>query len=113
MPIRIGFGQHRSQLLRYELDRVAEELPGLGAVKVILTGDLARERTLPSSILQLVIVHETEAPYLERIDFFTSHLRPLVGIDISVYTPTEFTELESTSPFVIDALENGSVIYER
>ena len=112
MPIRIGFAQHRSQLLRHELERVVEELPGLGALKVILTGDLAKRQVRPSSILQLIIVHDTEAPYLERIDFFTSHLRPLVGMDISVYTPTEFSDLQYTNSFVIDALKNGWVMYE-
>lgn len=112
MPIRIGFAQHRSQLLRHELERVVQELPGLGVLKVILTGDLARRQVHPASILKLIIVHDTEAPYLERIDFFTSHLDPLVGMDISVYTPTEFSALESTNSFIIDALKNGWVMYE-
>ena len=31
MPVRIGFAEYRAQLLRQELERVLEELPGLGA----------------------------------------------------------------------------------
>ena len=72
MPIRIGFAQHRSQLLRHELDRIVEELPGLGAVKVILTGDLARRQVHPSSILKLIIVHDTEASYLQCAFYYPS-----------------------------------------
>ena len=40
MPVRIGFIQYRLQLLRQELERLVAELPALGALKVIITGDL-------------------------------------------------------------------------
>ena len=76
MPVRIGFAEYRSQLLRQELERVIEELPGLGALKVILIGDLLTGNVHPSSILEMFIVQETEDAYLDRIDFFLSHLRP-------------------------------------
>ncbi len=112
LPIRIGFAEHRSQLLKHEMDRVASELPSLGIAKAIVVGDLAKYTVTPSSILEMVFVHETEAAFLDRIDFFTSHLTPLVGMDISVYTPEEFSELKDSNLFVIDALKNGWVIYE-
>jgi len=113
MPIRIGFSQHRSMLLKSELERVAQELPSLGALKVIAIGDLPRGRVLPGSILQLIVVQDLALNYLDRIDFFISHLRPLVGIDISVYTSSEFAELEKTNLFVMSSLRNGWAMYEE
>jgi hypothetical protein len=112
MPVRIGFAEYRSQLLRQELERVIEELPGLGALKVILIGDLLTGNVHPSSILEMFIVQETEDAYLDRIDFFLSHLRPTVGIDISVYTPEEVVELETRNIFVRKVLKSGGVLYE-
>ena len=113
MPLRIGFSQHRSMLLKRELERVVQELPSLGASKVIAIGDLPRGRVSPGSILQLIVVQDLGLNYLDRIDFFTSHLRPLVGIDISVYTPSEFAELKKTNLFVISSLRNGWAMYEE
>ncbi len=112
MPIRIGFSQHRSQLLKHEMDRVVSELPSLGISKAIVVGDLAKYTVTPSSILEMIFVHETEADFLDRIDFFTSHLTPLVGIDISVYTPEEFSQLQNSNLFVMDAIKNGWIVYE-
>ena len=51
--------------------------------------------------------------YLDRIDFFTSHLRPLVGMEIAVYTPSEFAEMEKSNRFVIRSLKKGWVMYEQ
>ena len=112
MPVRIGFAEYRSQLLRQELERVLEELPGLGALKVILLGDVLTGNVRPSSILELIIVQETDDTYLDRIDFFLSHLRPTVGIDISVYTPDEFIDIEERNIFVSKALKNEGLLYE-
>lgn len=113
MPIRIGFSQHRSMLLKRELERVAEELPNLGASKVIAVGDLPRGEVSPGSILQLIVVQDLGMSYLDRIDFFTSHLRPLVGMEIAVYTPSEFAEMEKSNRFVIRSLKKGWVMYEQ
>lgn len=112
LPIRIGFTQYRSQLLKHEMDRVVSELPSLGISKAIVVGDLAKYRVTPSSILEMIFVHETEASFLDRIDFFTSHLTPSIGMDVSVYTPKEFSELQNSNLFVMDALKNGWIVYE-
>ena len=113
MPLRIGFSQHRSRLLKMELERVVQELPSLGASKVIAIGDLPMERVSPGSILELIVVQDLELSYLDRIDFFTSHLRPLVGMEIAVYTPFEFSEMEKNNRFVMRSLKNGWVMYEE
>ncbi len=112
MPVRIGFTEYRLQLLRQELERLISELPGLGALKVILVGDLLTEKIGPSSIIELVIVQETTELYLDRIDFFVSHLRPTVGVDLCVYTPAEFAGLESTNLAMYNRIKPEGILYE-
>ena len=112
MPFRLGFIQYRLQLLRQELERLLEELPALGALKVILVGDLLTDNITPSSIIQLLIVHDTDLSYLDRIDFFISHLRPTVGVHITALTPSEFSELESTNLTLFNKIHPEQVLYE-
>lgn len=41
-------------------------------------------------------------------------LRPQVGVDILVYTPTEFSQLRQERTFIQDEIVNkGRVLYER
>ena len=112
MPIRIGFADYRLQILRQELERVLEELPGYGALKVILVGDMLAGEIKPSSILELVIVQDTSESYLDRIDFFLSHLRPVVGVEICVYTPAEYSALESTNLVMFSKIKTEGILYE-
>jgi hypothetical protein len=112
MPFRLGFIQYRLQLLRQELERLLEELPALGALKVILIGDLLTDNITPSSIIDLIIVHDTDLSYLDRIDFFISHLRPIVGVQISALTPSEYSGLESTNLTLFNKIDPEQILYE-
>ena len=112
MPFRLGFIQYRLQLLRQELERLLEELPALGALKVILIGDLLTDNITPSSIIDLIIVHDTDLSYLDRIDFFISHLRPIVGVQISPLTPSEYSRLESTNLTLFNKIDPEQILYE-
>ena len=110
MPIRVGFAQHRRGILDKELDRILEALPQLAVQKAILIGSLATPETKPSSDINLIIVHETEAKFNQRMDFFTSHLDPTVGINFLVYTPEEFEEIQHTNPYIKQAIQKGNVL---
>jgi predicted nucleotidyltransferase len=112
VAFRLGFAEHRRQLLQQELERIADELPTLGILKAIVTGDLATGQVGPESNLELLIVQETEAPFAARIDFFFNHLKPRIGLNVLVYTPEEFAIMEQTSPFLRSSLRQGAVIYE-
>ncbi len=112
MPVRIGFSSYRRQSLEKELERVAQMLPQLGVQQAYLTGDLATGRVGPESTLDLLLVIELPGNFTRRMDFFISHLGPLVGTNYLVYTPEEFQELKETSPFLRSALKKGRVVYE-
>ena len=112
MPVRIGFGTYRRQTLQQELERVIPLMPQLGALKVILTGDLAIDRVGPESSLDLIVVMDIQGDFTRRMDFYTSHLGPLVASNYYVYTPEEFSELKDTNPFLRTALRHGRVVHE-
>jgi len=60
-----------------------------------------------------VIVQESDKRFLDRIREIIELLRPRVGVDILVYTPTEFAQLGAQRPFVRDEiLGKGRVLYE-
>lgn len=111
MPLRIGFSEHRRRMLQQELERIALELPQLGIHRAVLIGAVAGERVGPASNLELVVVQDTDRPFTARADFFYSHLRPRLGLDVYVYTQEEFEALDSTNPDLARAVRGGVVVY--
>lgn len=111
MPVRIGFARYRRQALEQELDRISAMMPQLGVQKCILIGDLATERVGPESSLDLIMVQDVPGNFTRRMDFFTSHLDPMLATNFLVYGPEEFQSLKERSPFLRNALQMGRVIY--
>ncbi|MFW6195517.1 MAG: hypothetical protein ACOC5M_03235 [Chloroflexota bacterium] len=106
-----GFSQHRRQMLDAELQRMAEEMPPLGALRLAVTGDFALGRAGVDTQLELVVVQETEEPYRRREEFWVTHLRPRVGTRFMVFTPEEFEELSDSDPVLARAERTGEVIF--
>lgn len=106
---------NRRALLKRELGRwlpllLAHEHPD----RIILFGSYPAGRVDEWSDLDMVIIKETEAPFLERVRRVLALLEPRVGLDVLVYTPKEFAELSRDRPFLRDEVEaKGEVIYER
>ena len=93
--------------LRLLLEHVAPE-------KVFLFGSLARDEVRAWSDIDLVIVAETEARFLDRSKEMLKLLQPRVGLDVLVYTPDEFERLCHERPFFQEEiLKKGKVLYER
>lgn len=85
-----------------------------GALKAIIFGSLARGTATSRSDVDILIVEETDLPYLRRID---RYFDPLVDrldrtVEVLVYTPGEL-ERRADLPFVKKALAEGVVAYER
>jgi predicted nucleotidyltransferase len=110
----------RRNLLQDELERFVEVASEeFGAEKVILFGSLARaledgEAVGEWSDLDLVVVAETERPFYERIKDLLDRVRPRVGVDVFVYTPTEWEHMRSERFFIKkEVLGKGRIVYER
>jgi predicted nucleotidyltransferase len=107
--------QARRARLEGELDRwlpllIAHEQPE----KIILFGSFCAGVVSEWSDIDLVIIKETRAPFLDRTRQVLELLRPQVGVDILVYTPSEFERLSQERAFVRqEIVGKGKVIYER
>ena len=113
MPMRVGFGEFRRQMLERDLVAIAEMIPILGVEKVILTGDMAAGEFKPDTKIELIIVHDTEYSFGRRADFFSYHLPSSVEIDTLVYTPAEFDEMREKLPALAKACREGREIFNN
>lgn len=105
-------GGARQSLLRTELDRLVEGLKKAGARKIILFGSLARQDADEESDIDLIVVMDTPKRFVDRLALVYDELVPRVATDVLVYTPEEFEELRQTRPFIMEAIEEGKVLYE-
>jgi len=105
----------RRELLETELERfvdilIAEENPE----KILVFGSLATGDVHEWSDIDLVIVNQTNLPFMQRLHTVRRLLQPKEALDILYYTPQEFDELSQNRLFVQEEiLKKGKVLYER
>jgi predicted nucleotidyltransferase len=85
------------------------------AKKAVVFGSYARGEADEHSDLDLIIVAETETPFLERFRDYTGIYKIWRrGLDMLIYTPDELERMQrEDNPFVTHALGEGIVIYEE
>ena len=113
--------EERRALLARELERYVHLLttqsdsqPAATPERIIVFGSMASGEVGPWSDIDLVIVQQTDLPFMKRLRQVRQLLKPRVGTDILVYTPSEFEQLRQERPFVREEiLEKGIVLYER
>ena len=106
-----GAGERRRRQLEAELERIVAQLPGLGVLRAILFGSLARGDVGGHSDVDLILIADSGEPFLERGARFYRALAPAVGMDILAYTPEEFEAMRDRR-FLRRALVEGRVLYE-
>lgn len=105
----------RRALLERELARwlpllITHEQPE----KIILFGSYPAGQIAEWSDLDLVLVKNTSAPFLDRVRQVLTLLQPQVGVDLLVYTPQEYEQLVNERAFVREEIAaKGQVIYEH
>lgn len=113
MGYTFGDPKKRERELLTELDRILGILRARGVEKIILFGSLARGESRSASDIDLLIVEETDKPFLERVGAVYSAIQPRKAVDILVYTPRELERLSETSSFVRRVLSEGRVLYAK
>lgn len=95
------------------LDEIVARLAQHSAVeRAILFGSYVRGRGDLFTDLDLVIVMDSDEPFVTRTARMYTFLAPQVDVDLLVYTPAEF-EAQRTRRFFRHALQEGTVIYEK
>ena len=105
----------RRAKLSSELDRFVEVVvPVLQPERIIVFGSYANGQVHEWSDLDLVVVAETELPFFERLKQVILLTRSNVGMDVLVYTPSEWEHLRDERLFIREEItKKGRVVYER
>ncbi|MGC8873284.1 MAG: nucleotidyltransferase domain-containing protein [Chloroflexia bacterium] len=93
--------------LREELERLKCALREIGAREVCLFGSGARGKSHWGSELDLLVVLDTELPFVDRLSLLYLALLPRMPVDILAYTPEEFTVLRESNPLVRSVCQKG------
>jgi uncharacterized protein len=104
----------RATVIR-DLDVLRQQLaPHLRrARKAIVFGSVARGQADEWSDLDLVIVADTDRPFLERYRDFEGIYDVWRRLDLLIYTPDEFAEMRRQGrPFIEHVEREGVVIHE-
>ena len=101
-----------SKALRQILKVLKEEVQ---PQKVILFGSMASGNVAEWSDLDLVIIQETQQPFIRRSEEIALLCLAPVGVDYLVYTPAEFEQMiADQNPFVLEEIiKKGKILYER
>jgi predicted nucleotidyltransferase len=101
------------QRFREELSRVLAGLRQYHPQKVILFGSFARGDYHAGSDLDLLIIKDTDRPFVERIGDVLAFCDYTIPLEPLVYTPEEFERMrEEDNPFIEQVLSEGEVVYE-
>lgn len=107
--------RERKAMLEKELERfvkilVEEEKPEL----ILIFGSMVTGEIHEWSDIDLVVVQETELPFMKRLHHLRGLLQPRVGTDILSYTPSEFGQMARERLFFKhEIVGKGVVLYER
>lgn len=107
--------EERQNALESELSRiidiiVREYMPE----KVVLFGSLAEGKPHEWSDIDLLIIKETPLRPIDRCLELFRIIKPKVGIDLFIYTPTEYDSLiREKYSFLNDILKGGKILYEK
>lgn len=82
--------------------------------RVILFGSVARGDSDQYSDIDIAIVKNTDARFLDRLATVYGLIEPDFALDVLVYTPAEFAEMQAReNPFVEEITRDGIVVYEK
>ncbi|RLC92318.1 MAG: nucleotidyltransferase domain-containing protein [Chloroflexi bacterium] len=101
----------RQALLEHELERAVRILRKVGARLIVLFGSVARGEVAAWSDLDLIVVLDSDLPFVKRLGLLYEQIQPRVGLDLLAYTPQEFETIRER-PFIRQALREGRVLYE-
>jgi len=100
------------ELLRRSVDTVVSRLSGPAVERISLFGSYARGRADLFTDLDILVIMQTDRPFIERAGEIHSMLRLPVDADVICYTPEEFGRMRD-SAFVRKILEDEVVLYEK
>jgi len=95
------------------LDALLQALRPYHPQRIILFGSAARGEADADSDLDVIVIKDTAEPFVHRLETMAQLCPPGVHADILVYTPEELRQMVADdNPFIVQALQEGTVVYE-
>jgi predicted nucleotidyltransferase len=104
--------QEYRELLRSSAGGIVAKLAVLDIEKISLFGSYARGRADLFTDLDVLVIVETEKPFIERAGEIHGLLALPVDLDVLCYTPEEFRRMRDT-PFMRKIREDETMLYEK
>ncbi len=105
--------EERNTRLHTSLDSIVSQLKGLGALKVILFGSLARGDIDVYSDLDLLVIMPSTMSGKEWMKLVYGSVEREIASDIIVYNLKEFREMLPINSFLRKIVNTGRVVYEK
>ena len=80
--------------------------------RILLFGALAQGRVHEYSDIDLIVIKETDKPFFDRIWEVLRLLKSTEALDILVYTPEEWQEIQTRFFFEKEVLPKSKVLYD-
>ena len=95
------------------LDTLRPLLDAQGAHAAWIFGSHARGTAGADSDVDVIVVAPTDRPFVDRFrDYLPAIVDAGVGVDLLVYTPEEFAQVQAEGrPFLVDALAGARQVY--
>lgn len=104
----------RKRRLEAELKRLVSEITAkYRPQKIILYGSLSTGKVKSTSDIDIVVVKDTDKVYYDRIRELVSLCDYSVGLDILIYTPSEFEHMKKNKFFREEILTKGKILYDK
>ena len=94
-------------------DAIFEQLKKTKPQAIILFGSQATGETHKDSDFDILLIQDTDKPFLDRIRAVHSNLRTHLALDVIVLTPKEARDLPKRNTFFSQILKEGKLIYGR
>ena len=102
------------QRFQDELGQIVWSLKPYKPLKIILYGSFARGDYHALSDVDLLIVKDTDRPFLDRIGEVLRLCRTALSIEPLVYTPAELAQMEDEgNSFLDEVFKKGVTVYEQ
>jgi HEPN domain-containing protein/predicted nucleotidyltransferase len=100
--------------IRTRVKKIVHALERYHPERVILFGSAARDDADTYSDIDIAVIKNTRARFLDRLEKVYDLIDADFALDVLVYTSKEFAEMQAReNPFIEQVLREGVVVYDR